>query len=128
MTTYAIEMRQTGDHRTVLTELPAMKEIKGLVIHKRILGNTALCNPYTPENICLECTVLHGLGEEHPSYTKQLFNVDCISSYIIRNKINIIMSQLQESSGASHPQPPPLTQPTQESSLLTELERPESHV
>ena len=102
MTTYELEMKSVDDTQTVLTELPALNEIKGLVIHKRFLGNVALYNPHTPENICLECTILHLHGVEHPSYTKQLFNVDCISSYIIRNKINIIVSQLQEASG-NHP-------------------------
>ena len=128
MTTYELEMRCSEDVRPILKELPALKEIKGLVIHKRILGNTALYNPYTPENICLECTVLHLNGVEHPSYTQQLFNVDCISSYIIRNKVNIIMSQLQESSGIQHLQQPPLTQLTQDSTLLTELDRLDSHI
>jgi hypothetical protein len=103
LTTYELQMRQPDDSRTILTELPALKDIKGLVIHRRFLGNRSLYNPYTPENICLECTVLHLLGIEHPSFTKQLFNVDCISAYIIRNKINIIMCQLQESSGAQYP-------------------------
>jgi hypothetical protein len=145
LTTYELQRRQVGDTRTILTELPSLKEIKGLVIHKRFLGNGSLYNPYTPENICLECTVLHLHGVEHPSFTNQLFNVDCISAYIIRNKINIIMCQLQESSGSQYPnqysqphfdehapiQPvPPFTQLTQESNtlLLGALDCQDSHI
>jgi hypothetical protein len=119
-------MRHPDDSRTILTKLPALKEIKGLVIHIRFLGNRALYNPYTPDNICLECTVLHLHGIEHPSFSKQLFNVDCISAYIIRNKISIIMCQLQESSGAQYPthlSQQTFQQPIQEGLALT-VEQP----
>ena len=69
LTTYELQRRHPEENRTILTELPAVREIKGFVIHKRFLGNGALYNPYTPENICLECTVLHQHGIEHPSFT-----------------------------------------------------------
>jgi hypothetical protein len=103
---YELEFRPTGDDRTILTELPAMREIKGLVIHRRYLANRALLNPYTTENICLECTLLHIEGVEHPSYTQKLFNTDCISVYLIRNQTNLIMCQVEESSGVVYPAPP----------------------
>ncbi len=97
ITKFQLDNRPTGDDRTILTELPAMKEIKGLVIHWRHLINEALFNPLLPENICLECTILHEQGREHPSFTLKLFNIDCISAFIIRNKTNLIMCQLEDS-------------------------------
>jgi hypothetical protein len=114
ITKFQLDNRPMGDARTIMTELPAMKEIKGLVIHRRFLMNHSLFNPLSPENICLECTILHEQGREHPSFTLQLFNIDCISAFIIRNKTNLIMCQLEDSSQPDHPvlQNQPLSQLT----------------
>jgi hypothetical protein len=92
-----------GDDRTIMMESPAMKEIKGLVIHQRFLINHSLFNPLLPENICLECTILHEQEREHPSFTLKLFNINCISAFIIRNKTNLTMCQLEDSSQPDHP-------------------------
>ena len=77
-------------------ELPALSEIKGIVIHCRFLVNSNLLTVNIPENICLECTILSEQGLEHPKYTKQLFNIDCMSAHIVRNKTNILLVQLDE--------------------------------
>jgi len=95
ITRFALHNRQDDDSRRVLTELPALTEIKALVIHSRFLITSNLVNQFTPENICLECTILHGEGTEHPGYTQQLFKIACIAAYIIRSKSNIIVSQLE---------------------------------
>ncbi len=42
ITKFQLDNRPTGDDRTILTKLPAMKEIKGLVIHWRHLINNCL--------------------------------------------------------------------------------------
>jgi hypothetical protein len=102
---YATNHQPVNDERTVFTELPALKEVKGLVIHKRFLINSSLFNPDTEENLALECTVIHLEGKEHPSYTRQLFGPDCPSAYINRRMDNVIMSQLEESTAIRYPQP-----------------------
>jgi hypothetical protein len=74
-----------------------LREVKGLVIHHRFLINSKLLNPDSSENLSLKCTILHELGLEHPSYTRQLFKTDCRAAFIIRSKSNLIMCQLEES-------------------------------
>jgi hypothetical protein len=93
---YALEKRGDTDTRTVFQELPAYKEITGIVIHRRYLVNSNLLEVNIAENICLECTIITEQGSDHPNYTKQLFNIECMSADIIRNKTNIIMVQLDE--------------------------------
>ncbi len=85
------------------TELQAKKALKVLVIHWRHRINKALCNPLSPENMGLECTILHEQGQEHHSFTLKLFNINCISAFIIRNKTNLTMCQLEDSSQPDHP-------------------------
>jgi hypothetical protein len=97
LTRFALHNRQDDDQRQVMTELPALNEIKALVIHSRYLITSNLINQFTPENICLECTILHEEGTEHPSYTQQLFKIACIAAYVIRSKSNLILSQLEVS-------------------------------
>jgi hypothetical protein len=58
--------------------------------------NSNLLEVNIAENICLECTIITEQGSDHPNYTKQLFNIECMSAHIIRNKTNIIMVQLDE--------------------------------
>ena len=114
---YEIHHRPLNDERTIFTELPALKEVKGLVIHRRYLINSSLFNPRSSENLSLECTVLHSQGLEHPSYTRQLFNIDCIAAFIIRSKANLILCQLEESTSTDLPQsqPPAITELSQQS-------------
>ena len=97
ITRFPLHNRPDDDVRNVLSELPALNEIKALVIHSRYLITRNVVNQFTPENICLECTILHGEGTEHPSYTQQLFKIACIAAYIIRSKSNLIVSQLEVS-------------------------------
>jgi hypothetical protein len=94
---FALHNRKDDDDRTVMTQLPALNEIKALVIHSRHLIASNLVNQFTPENTCLECTVLHGEGTEHPSYTQQLFKIACVAACVIRSKSNLILSQLEVS-------------------------------
>ncbi len=114
---YEINHRPVNDERSIFTELPALKEVKGLVIHRRYLINSSLFNPRSSENLSLECTVLHSQGLEHPSYTRQLFNIDCIAAFIIRSKANLILCQLEESTSTDLPQsqPPAITELSQQS-------------
>jgi hypothetical protein len=80
----------------VFHQLPALSEIRGVVIHRRYMVNSNLVQVEISENICLECTILTEHGVEHERYTKQLFNVECMSAHIVRNKTNLIMVQLDE--------------------------------
>jgi hypothetical protein len=93
---YALEKRPDTDSRMVFQELPALSEIKGLVLHRRYLVNSKLLEVNIPENICLECTIITELGSDHPNYTKQLFSIECMCAHIVRNKTNIILVQLDE--------------------------------
>jgi hypothetical protein len=79
--------------------MPAASEIKAVVLHQRYLITGLLYNSSTSDNICIETTILSKEGLEHPSYTRQLFKVDCISAYITKSKNNIIMAQLDGSNG-----------------------------
>ncbi len=95
--------------------MPGVREIKALIIHCQYLINQSLLNPMTSENICLECTILHEQGLEHPSYTSTLFDIDCISAFIIKSKSNVIMCQLEDStdfdiSASQATMPPPFSQ------------------
>jgi hypothetical protein len=80
-----------------MKELPALGEIKALVVHSRYLITSNLVNQYTPENICPECMILHDEGTEHPDYTQQLFKIACVAAYVIRSKSNLFLSQLEVS-------------------------------
>jgi hypothetical protein len=93
---FQTEHRPLNDERVIFGELPASKEVKGLVIHKRYLIDSTLFNAESAENLAVECTILHDFGQEHPSYTKQLFKVHCIDTWIRRSKSNIILCQLEE--------------------------------
>ncbi len=95
LTRFALHNRQDDDQRQVMTELPALGEIKALVIHSHYLIPSNLVIQYTLENICLECTILHDEGTEHPGYTQQLFKIACVAAYVIRSKSNLILSQLE---------------------------------
>jgi hypothetical protein len=72
------------------------------VIHRWYLINQTLFNPLSPEIICLECTILHEQGWEHSSFTLKLFNIDCISAFIIWNETNLIMCQSEDLSAPDH--------------------------
>jgi hypothetical protein len=114
---YQIEPRPVNDPRSVLTDFPGKKSkiVKALVIHRRFLINQFLVNPLTPENICLECTILHEHGIEHPGYTCVLFDVDCVSAFITKNQTNLILCQLEDSTSFDNnpsqtTMPPPFSQ------------------
>jgi len=94
---YSLVSRRPDDNRNIFKEMPALNEIKAIVLHQRFLITGLLYNNYTSDNICIETTILSHEGLEHPSYTRQLFKVDCISAYITKSKTNIIMSQLDGS-------------------------------
>ena len=91
---FSLVSRHPDDSRSIFKEMPATSEIKAVVLHQRYFISSLLYDKCTSENICIETTILTTGGLEHPSYTKQLFKVDCISAYITRSKTNIIMSQL----------------------------------
>jgi hypothetical protein len=97
ITRFALHNRKDDDDSTVMTQLPALNEIKALVIHSRCLIASNLANQFTPENTCLECTVLHGEGTEHPSHAQQLFKIACVAACVTRSKSNLILSQLEVS-------------------------------
>jgi hypothetical protein len=81
-----------------MTQLPALNEFfKALVIHSRCLIASNLVNQFTPGNTCLECTILHGEGTEHPSYTQQLFKIACVTACVMQSKSSLILSQLEVS-------------------------------
>jgi hypothetical protein len=101
LTQYALLSQQEDDDQNSFTKLPAFKEeIKVLMIHCRYLNTENLVNKLTPENICMDCTILHNEGTLHPTYTKQLFKIGCIQSYIGQNNSNRILSQMEDSTVA----------------------------
>jgi hypothetical protein len=99
---YEINHRPVNDERSIVTELPALREVKGLVIHHPYLINSSLFNPQSAENWSLECTIIHSQGLEHPNYTCQLFNIGCIAAFIIRSKTNWILCQLEASTSTNN--------------------------
>ena len=82
----------------VFVTLP--KQIDGLVIHRRLLIDNTVVNLDSPENYCLECTVLHNGGEEHQMYTKALFHLGAVCKYIGASLSSIIVVEI-ESTGVT---------------------------
>ena len=83
---FQTEHRPLNDERIIFGELSSSKEVKGLVSHKRYLIDSERFNAESAENLAVECTILHKHGLEHHSYTKQLFKVHCIDSWL-RKKV-----------------------------------------
>ena len=77
---FQTEHRPLNDERIIFGELPSSKEVKGIVIHKRYLIDSARFNSESAENLAVECTILHEYGEAHRSYTKQLFKVHLLTA------------------------------------------------
>ncbi len=66
------------------------------MIHKMYLIDSEHFNAESAENLAVECTILHDHGLEHCSYTKQLFKVHCIDSWLRKSKSNTVLCQLEE--------------------------------
>jgi hypothetical protein len=61
-----------------------------VVIHHRLLINNNVVQLNSPENTCLECTVLK-VGGENEVFTKVLFRVPAVNVYVNRGEANIVM-------------------------------------
>jgi hypothetical protein len=93
---FQTEHRPLNDERIIFGELPSSKEVIGIVLHKLYLIDSAHFNSESAENLAVECTILHKYGEAHRSYTKQLFKVHCIDSWLQKSKSNTVLCQLEE--------------------------------
>jgi hypothetical protein len=97
---YTTHIRDAGDHRNVVRNFPT--GVVGVVIHRRLLISTNLVQPNCAENFCLECTVLKQGGGECEVFTKALFNVPSVGAFITKSKSNIIICEVETSSGMSY--------------------------
>jgi hypothetical protein len=87
------------ENGNVFNSLPT--DIDALVIFQRYFIDHTLDSPEFTGNYCVECTILHQGGQENPNYTRQLFSVGCITTFVVRSKTNIVISLLKELSGES---------------------------
>jgi hypothetical protein len=85
----------------ILSSLPT--GVEAIIIHRRLLIDNGLLIPNVPENFCLEATILHDGGVEHDRYTKTIFELGCISQFVMRSKQNIIICEMKTSSTTSPP-------------------------
>ena len=96
---YTTHIRDAGDHRNVVRNFPT--GVVGVVIHRILLISNNLVHPNCAENFCLECTVLKE-GGECEFFTKALFNVASVGAFITKSKTNIIICEVESSSGMSY--------------------------
>ena len=94
MNTVAISKRDDNDKRIIMKSFSRAK-VPGLIIHKRLLVDNTLVEPLTPNNLCIECTILLPGGEEDPNFTLVLFLASDVGAYLTRNKMNLVVSLLQ---------------------------------
>jgi hypothetical protein len=86
--------RYKNDHRDPKTDSRVISEttpklMTGVVIHRRFYEKPGA------SKLCVECTILVGLGDAHSTFQKYLFTVETIAAYINRSKTNVIISELE---------------------------------
>jgi hypothetical protein len=94
--------RDVEDKRTLYTTLP--RGIGAIFIFKRLYVKDIIEKEHH-DNFCVECTIYKMGGEEHELYSRSLFLVSCIATYVVRSSTNHIISLLQYTNLA-----PPLSQ------------------
>jgi hypothetical protein len=97
--TVVTSRREVGGPERVFNSLPT--DIDALIVFQRYFIDSSLDSPEFTANYCVECTILHQGGQENPVYTKALFSVGCITTYVVRSKTNIVISLLKDMSGES---------------------------
>ena len=75
--------------------------VQALIIHQRQFIEMTIPNNTSPDNFCLECTILHNGGMEHEQYTKTSFQIGCIAKFVTNNKQNIVISELRPSAACA---------------------------
>jgi len=88
-------IRMEDDDRQVMKSMPCIK-IPALIIHKRYLIDNNLVDTNVPENLCVECTFLQVGGEENKLFTKTLFKVRDVATYLTRGRSQVIVSLLHK--------------------------------
>ena len=91
--------RDADGAQRVFNTLPT--DIDALIIFQRYFIDCSLDSPEFTANYCVQCTILRQGGQENPVYTKALFSVGCITTFVVRSKTNIVVSLLKEMSGES---------------------------
>ena len=91
---YSVHKKSKDDKREVMKSMPM--SIPALIIHRRLLIKDDLANPLVPENFCLECTFLKDSGDEDERYTKVLFGIKDVSTFLTKSKTNVIVSLLDQ--------------------------------
>ena len=99
---YTTHIRLPNDTRNIVKSFPVGAE--GVVVHRRYMATQNIVQRNSPENLCLECTVLKG-GGENELFTRVLFKVPAVNAYINRSKTNIVICELESSSGLCIPTP-----------------------
>ena len=97
--TVVTSRREVGGPGHVFNSLPT--DIDALIIFQCYFIDQSLDSPEFTANYCVECTILHQGGQENSVYTKALFSVGCITTFIVRSKTNIVISLLKDMSGES---------------------------
>ena len=85
--------RDDDDQRVIMTSFPKYR-LPGLIIHKRFIIKENVIPKLVTENLCIECTFLVKGGEEDIRFTKNLFHVKDVSTYIQKTASNIVVSLL----------------------------------
>jgi hypothetical protein len=88
--TYHREDPEMGIHQTLPTR-NKKQDMQALIIHRRFfLDSNAVGSGF-----CVEITILHDLGREHPDYSRVLFDVSVVNAWIVKSKDNLVVSQLE---------------------------------
>ena len=80
-----------NDERIVQESLPK-KDVKAMVLHKKYVKSGAVS---TGASICIEATTFQEGGQINEDYNKVLFNLDVITSFILRSSTNLIVSEIE---------------------------------
>ena len=83
--------RNIDDNKIVRESLPK-KGVKAMVLHKKYVKSGAVS---TGASICIEATIFQEEGQINEDYNKVLFNLDVITSFILRSSTNLIVSQIE---------------------------------
>jgi hypothetical protein len=93
----AVATATVTEPRPIFYSLP--KKMDALIIFQRYFIDQTLDSPEFTGNYCVECTILQNGGQEHPDYTRALFAVGCVTTFIVRSKTNIVINLLKDRSG-----------------------------
>jgi len=85
--------READDTRIVKDGFP-IRNVRAVVLHRRLVIDKTIVNPLQSSNYCIECTILRDGGEKDPRFTLVLFHPGDVGSYITRSKANLIVSLL----------------------------------